>query len=230
MKTKIVSVLSNKNKIIKEAIYSKKNNADILELRFDLLYQNLNKIDYSILINKIIEIKKVTNLSLIATIRLKSEGGKYLKDDSSRLNIFKKIIPYVDYIDIEFKSKLFKEILLLSKKSDVKTIVSYHNFDYTPSLDTLYSLIYNIKSFFPTIIKVSTLINRSEDFLNLTKILNFGDNIAIIPMAYKKLFFMLRLFTCLLGSSLIYTCISNSIAPGQPNILLIKKFLNEYYK
>lgn len=213
MTTKIVSVISNSKKIFNDAIQSKRLGADILELRFDLLYPEF--IDPKILVNTVKTIKKNVNLPIIITIRLKSEGGKYIGNEQYRFSVFEKIIPYIDFIDIELKSKILRKIIHLSNQNNVKIIISYHNFNKTPNIGYLSRLINKTKNFNPNYIKIATLINKSEDFIKLTNILYLSNRLAIIPMTNNKSFMPLRILPYFMNSSLFYVYLSKPTAPGQ---------------
>lgn len=224
MKAKIVSVISNPNKAIRDTVVSKKYHADLLELRFDLLFSHIT--DSLKLLHFIKSIKKTTKLPVIGTIRLKPEGGKYSGSENKRLDIFTHIIPELDYVDIELRSKIAIDVSNLAKKNHKHLIVSYHNFLRTPYIPSLRRIITKSNILHPYIIKIATFINKPQDFLNLTSILTSKKHnkygISIIPMSAKNSFISLRILAKFLNSSLLYFSASDSVAPGQ---LSIKQYL-----
>ena len=88
------------------------------------------------------EISRFSGFSTLATIRLAAEGGSWNLSEDERLNIFRKIIPEVDAIDIEFSSEtILSEVIKEAHSHHKVVIVSYHNFDRTPSLKDLNEIV-----------------------------------------------------------------------------------------
>lgn len=224
MQRKIAAIINNRETAVKDALLAKKQGADILELRLDLL-----GLDPERTIKLIRSLKRKIKLPLIATIRLKSEGGKFPdKMDKSRLDIFKQLIPHVDYIDIELTSKIAAETAKLANKNSRKVIVSYHNFDRTPASAELKNIILKSLKLRPFIIKVASNIIDADDFLKLALLLldhSGKANISIIPMSKKPDFKAFRLLSSGLGSCLSYAFLGKSIAPGQISLREHSEFI-----
>lgn len=226
MDTKIISVLSSRNKILKNSILSRKYFADILELRLDLMYPKLSYRDIQSIIDSIKVIKNKVNLPIIGTIRLKNEGGKYSGDEQDRLRIYKEIITYLDYIDIEIKSIISRKMIELARVKKIKIILSYHNFSKTPGFNNLFKIVRNMLNLKADYLKIATFISKPDDFLKLTSILKLNSNkIAIIPMTKIKKLAFLRVISILLNSSLFYASLDKSVAPGQLDLIQFQYLL-----
>lgn len=228
MKPQIVTVISNRKTALRDALMAKKYGTDMLELRFDLLFPGISTDNAKSLVELARTIKSGSKLPVICTIRLKSEGGKYSRGENDRLLLFASTFPFVDYIDIELSSKTLKTAVSMARKSHKKIIISYHNFSCTPGISFLQKKVHKAIGFKPDIIKIATLINKPSDYLKLTQVLgNFSTHmLSIIPMSIKKEYSLLRLFTYLLNTALIYFSSGKKVAPGQYNISQFHKLTN----
>ena len=133
--------------IIKYIKYINKLPIDIIEWRADfyledIIYNEESEINI-IEISK--SIKKITNKPIIFTMRSYKEGGK-LKNDfyNNIIDIYKTVIKNkcFDLIDLEIltlKERDIKNLIKLAKENNIKTIISNHDFNKTPSKKT-YSL------------------------------------------------------------------------------------------
>ena len=109
---------------------------DLIEWRADFYEDSDNNIEE---ISK--EIKKCTSKPIIFTLRSVKEGGNLsIKSNTydSMINIYKTIIDkkLFSIIDIELltlKENDIKELIKLSKKENIKTILSNHDFNKTPN-------------------------------------------------------------------------------------------------
>jgi len=215
MKPKIVAVATSFN----DAILAKKYSADIIELRIDL-FKNRNLID-------IVKLsKKRTKLPIIATIRSKFEGGEFRGNELTRFSLFRQVLPYVDFIDIELSSKIIKNLINIARNK--KIIISYHNFKNTPPEKKLEQIISRASGYKPYIIKIATLVKRKSDLLRLFALLNNQSkkySLAIIPMGSKGQ--SGRILAPILGSALNYAFVKNTVSPGQISLKSYVKYFKK---
>jgi 3-dehydroquinate dehydratase-1 len=224
MKSKVAAIIANPGRAIQDALLAKKHGADILEFRIDLLSTSSQAT-----IKLIKSAKKKTKLPVIGTIRLKSEGGEFKKNEKARLEFFRQIIPHVNYIDIELSSKILAKVINFAKKKGGKVIISYHNFRCTPDTNTLKKIVNKSRGLAPDIIKIASNIKKPDDFRRLAAILveYYRIPISIIPMSKKPAFKAFRLISLALGSALSYSFIKKSIAPGQISLKEQTEFLKQ---
>jgi len=176
------------------------------------------------------EVKKFKKFPSIATIRSEKEGGGWDLSEAKRLNLFKIVLPYVDAIDIELSSKsILNETVSLAHKLKKLVVISYHNFDKTPSLDKLNGILSEAKSLGADIVKISTLALSRNDVQVLANftILNNAKNIISIAMGAEGT--ISRVFFPSLGSLMTYACIGKSTAPGQLDYTTTVDFLRKLY-
>lgn len=124
------------------------------------------------------EIKKILSypIKYIATCR------PGFHPDDKRIEILKNaILAGVDYIDIEFDSDEYflTGLIKFSHKYDTKIILSYHNFNETPTLKILLDIINSCFEYGADIAKIACKANTIDDCM---RILSLYDRISeLIP-------------------------------------------------
>lgn len=188
--------------------------ADILEFRIDAL-QNPDAEDVQNVIKEI-------DYPLIATNRFKSEGGFFNGTEEDRTNILIKAAEYADIIDIELKTqhKLRDEVINASKLS----IVSYHDFNKTPSFEELLNIVKQEKEI-GDIAKFAVMPNNNKDTLTVLKVLSEVHN--TIGIAMGDIGKYTRLIAPIFGSPITFASINNESAPGQLDIQTTKYILEK---
>jgi len=141
----------------------------LVELRLD---EFLREYDESELVNWIEKVKEKVKGKIIGTCRWYKEGGEnaYYIRDKKRIEIYKEIIDYVDFIDIELKSRILKEVVGIAKEKNKKVIISYHNFKKTPDEKKLKTFVRKAKREGADIVKIATLSNNEKSLFNLIKL------------------------------------------------------------
>jgi 3-dehydroquinate dehydratase-1 len=181
------------------------NDIDFAEVRLDLIddlsFKSLEKI-----IDK--------NNNLIITFR--PDVDKL--DEEIRISYLFKAIEYgVHYIDIEIETeqKMIKSIIDRAKNSNTKIIISYHNYDKTPSIKNLYKIIEICRNYGADFIKIATLINTVKDSITHMEILKKEKNIIAVGMG--KMGKITRLMSLFMGSPFTYASLSDEekTADGQ---------------
>lgn len=197
--------------------------ADLLELRIDC-FKSLKE---ERVLEAVTKIKK-RGLPLIATIRKKEEGGKKSIDDKRRLQLFKKVIPLVDAVDIELgSSRILKDVIDLAHRMDKKVIVSYHNFKTTPGEKVLEGVVKRGKVVKGDIVKIATMARNRTDILRLLRITARYKN--LITICVGRMGAISRVLFPLMGSLITYGSLGSATAPGQLSLVTIKEQLRLYY-
>ncbi len=212
MKYKTIAVITS----ISDAKLLKNIHPDLIEFRADLKNSPLTTLK---------KIKNFTKkLKIICTIRPKYEGGGYYLSENSRLKLFEKLIPFCDIVDIELYSKILEKVIVLAQKNRKKTIISYHNFNFTPENSELKKIISRASKFKPWAVKIATFIKKDKDFWRLfdfCKKYSKKYRLGIIPMGQKGT--PGRILFPFFGSKLAYGYISKTVAPGQSDINALLK-------
>ena len=132
-KTLICIPIFQKNikSVLQTAKNSVKAGADILELRIDALDDPNPE-----LVSRII---KEINYPIIATNRRMDEGGFFQGSESERTEILLAAAKHADIVDIELQTP--EEHIEKIVKASKSTIISYHDFEKTPSVDHLLDVV-----------------------------------------------------------------------------------------
>ncbi len=187
--------------------------ADVLEFRIDALKNP----DFK-------EIKKAIdeiNFPMIATNRIKSEGGFFKGSEEERIDILYKCCDLVDYVDIELQSN--DEYINRIHDTGVKTIVSYHDFEKTPELDEI-TYIVEKEQELGDIAKVAFMPNDLDDTLKILAILSHFNNVIAISMS--DLGSYTRIMASKFNSPITFAAGRDVTAPGQIDIETMKALLN----
>jgi 3-dehydroquinate dehydratase-1 len=202
---------------------SRRLGLDLVELRID---------QYSSFDSRHVmrEVARFKDCSTIATIRLKSEGGLWNLPEPERLELFKKVIPEVSAVDIELSAEtILPDVVQAAHAAKKIAMISYHNFDGTPTLNELNGILDEAKSFGADIVKIAAIAAKPEDIQTLAgfTIANAKRNIVVIAMGSEGA--LSRVFFPVLGSLLTYAYVGLSTAPGQVGYVELLAWLRKFY-
>lgn len=200
--------------IIQKAGKAVKLGADILEFRIDALeYPDADEVQ-----NIIEEI----NYPIIATNRMKSEGGFFTGSEKERISILLKAAESADIIDIELQTEenLRQKVIEASKF----TIISYHDFEKTPSFQELLDIITKGHEI-GDIAKFAVMPNDNKDTLTVLKVLSEVQN--TIGIAMGDIGRYTRVIAPIFGSPITFASIDKESAPGQLDIQTTKAILRK---
>jgi 3-dehydroquinate dehydratase-1 len=162
-------------------------------------------------------LKLFAGLPTISTIRLHDEGGCWDGDEDARRELMTAILPFTDAIDIELQSRSTLAKIAPAAKSQGKLlVVSHHNFDATPSLPELRTIVGAAKDAGADIVKIATHVETPADVQVLAEVLieQSALNLIVIGMGSKGL--VTRVMFPALGSLLTFAANgAHSTAPGQ---------------
>jgi len=191
---------------------------DLIELRIDFI-KDINE-------NKLEELLKNKMKEVIVTCRPEFEGGNFIGSEEERILLLKKAIELnADYVDIEFKTdENFIDNIIKNKKNS-KIIISYHNFNETPSEDELRNLYNKIKKLNSDLVKIVTFANSLNDNFRIFKLLKNKNNLVSFCMSAKGQ--MSRILSPKFNSAIIFASLEKNkeSAPGQ---IRIEEMKNEY--
>jgi 3-dehydroquinate dehydratase type I len=134
-----------------------------------------------------------------------------------RLKLLDKLSGKDCLVDLDINCQ--KEDLDYAKAKDLKTIVSYHNYEETPADTKLAQIAGTIKSYKPYALKVSTFCNEASDAFRLIgfkkDLLEMGERHIVLGMGKEGE--ITRVFGALWGNELIFIpeAINEASAPGQ---------------
>lgn len=181
-------------------------------------------------------------IPLLFTIRSKKEGGQEIPlDEQAVVELIAAICKSncVNLVDFELNSQPehINYIREISQKWEKKLILSYHNFEQTPTKEQILSFIKRMEQLGADAAKIAVMPRNKEDvftLLDVTKEANTLFNIPIITMSMSKLGAISRIIGWYYGSCLTFAVGDQSSAPGQipieqlrHMIEMLKKQVNE---
>jgi len=180
--------------------------ADMVEVRLDLVEGDCLEVMKAV--------RKATNLPIIATNRLKSDGGQFEGSEVDRIELLAKAAFFADYVDIELSAEQRTELMGSVNRP---AIVSYHNFACTPGQEELHSILEEMKGSGAAIAKIAVTSTCLRDTLEILGLLLEAE-MPLCVIAMGEMGRHLRAVAPLYGSVLTYGYVSRAAAPGQMSI------------
>jgi len=161
--------------------------------------------------------------SLIATCR----PGKFIEEE--RISMLTCAIQYgARYVDIEIESEphFLNTIKEHAEDKGVKLIISYHDFNTTPSIDELENVIKKARLLGADIVKIATLAHNPEDCARVIGL--YSKHKDIIAFCMGKEGVITRVAAPYLGAEFTFAAFDESLAtaPGQLTVEKMEK-INE---
>lgn len=201
-------------KLISSALQKR---ADFVEIRFD--HHIYKDIDQALIITS-----KIKNKAIF-TLRSKEEGGSFDGSNRERISLLEKmamIRPML--LDIEIstlkKDKGIRQFLLENR---IPILVSSHDFRKTSSLSALRNKFKDMRKY-SNYVKMVTTARSIEDNFKLLSLYDNIDKTKLIAFAMGEHGILSRLLCNLYEDSpFTYASLDKPLAPGQLNIVLMKK-------
>jgi 3-dehydroquinate dehydratase I len=192
---------------------------DLCELRMDLLATERIEDEYL----------RPLPISKILTIRDPREGGREGLNEKERLNLFGRLLPAVDYIDVELRNfSVYSPVIAAARSSAKELIVSVHDFEGTPSEEQMERWAHETETQYPgAIFKISAQLTRWEEMVRLGNFLVNQSQMRVAAMGMGPLGKISRLLFACLGSELIYAACGEALVPGQWDLRTLRSILPE---
>lgn len=186
--------------------------ADLLELRMDYLSKP-----------GLPTLMEDRQKPFIVTNRRREEGGRYQGDERRRVEILEKAIDLgAEYMDVEMDTERSWLHDLITDRKGTQVILSFHDFQGTPSQETLGKLYEQMTQLRPDIVKIVTFAKSWEDNFRVLSLIPHarGRKQKIIAFCMGEMGKMSRIFAPLMGAAWTYASLSKerTSAPGQLTI------------
>lgn len=227
-------VEKNEKDIIKYIKEISKLPIDIIEWRADFFIDDISKYNdnFEDIISFSKEIKKSSSKPILFTLRSNKEGGniKYNKYESI-INLYDNIIKNkcFELIDLELltlKENDIKKLIKSASSNNIKTIISNHDFNKTPSKREIISRINKMIKLKCDIAKVAYMPKNKKDVITLLDASSEIKNFPIIAISMGNIGIISRIF----GSVLTFASAKRSSAPGQIESMKLKYILDTIYE
>lgn len=204
----ICTVVQGKNlETLLKNLKKAQTSAEMVELRADSIG--------NFTIEDIVLLKKATKLPVVFTFRHEKEGGLFKGTVIKQKAILKKAFDLgFTYVDVAYDNPILKE---LSAKEKTQLLVSYHNYEGTPSIKQLTGILTKMRSVKPALIKMVTFVRKWDNISTLIALLNAKkgeEKLVVIGMGEKGE--ITRLTFPLMGSHIAFVAMKGEekIAPG----------------
>jgi 3-dehydroquinate dehydratase I len=151
---------------------------------------------------------------VILTLRTNAEGGQCDLSHSERLKVIGQALGHVAAVDVELKSELAGDLRDVAKQKKTSLLVSYHDFDATPSPADLQGIV-STAAKQGSVAKVSTMVKSEADIRTLQSLLGKDWGVPLCVIGMGPLGTSTRTSFPCLGSCLTYGYIDKPAAPGQ---------------
>ena len=186
--------------------------ADLIEVRFDNLQNQ----------SRIAELASSTKTPLIATNKSIEFGGKYSGNETERQKILVNAAKNgFDYVDVDLGSSHQTELIVRLRELGAKTIVSFHDFEKTPTISTLDKVLEEEIEVGADVCKIVTTARDIEDNLTVLDFVETASQKAnLICFAMGELGIISRLLSPVFGAFFTFASIDEKrkTAKGQLSI------------
>lgn len=201
---------------------SLKNNADFIEIRFDFFDRAT--------INDVLEIVLDHKEQAVFTCRANDEGGKYSGAEQERVTTLRRLAAFRPMLlDVEYNTMKQNEDLQDQFEAlNCDVLVSWHDFEQTPSKDELVNQMNKMKEYGNNI-KIVTMAKSLNDSISILKLYEDAknSNINLVAFCMGEHGILSRVLCTFAGARFTYATLGEALAPGQ---LSMKKMRSIYEK
>lgn len=167
-------------------------------------------------------------VDFLVTCRPKANEADSHEHEKVRMQILKHAIlngaKFVD-IEIETEPNLRQELLAFAKEHGVKTVISFHNYEKTPSPEELEKIIQEMQKSKADIMKCVCMAHSYSD-AHIMIDLQHKWSEKIIAFGMGSFGSFSRVLSLLYGAPFMYVPLNKKTAPGQLYIKEVKELLN----
>jgi 3-dehydroquinate dehydratase I len=194
-----------------------RNPPDLFELRLDALFAEREELEASL---------RNLPAPLIITARHPREGGSNHLSAQTRRALLLRFLPHASYVDIELRSAgAFAAVLEAAHAKRIRVIVSFHDFDETPSRPRLDGIARAAQSLGADLLKIAT---RTDNTAQLAGLRDFFQSarleMDIAAMGVGRLGRVSRLEFAR-RSAINYGHLGSPQAEGQLSIIQLRRIL-----
>jgi len=206
-------------KLVNDSLSS---NADFIEVRFDYFDKSS--------MNQALEVVLDHKERAVFTCRVPNEGGKYTGIETDRVTTLRRLAAFRPMLlDVEYNTMTANDDLMDQFTAlNCDTLVSWHNFDQTPSAEELGKLLNKMKEYSNNV-KIVTMAKNADDNLRVLKLYEIAkrSNTNLITFCMGEDGILSRVLCTYAGAPFTYASLTDAIAPGQ---LTIKQMRTIYDK
>ena len=143
-----------------------------------------------------------------------------------RIEMYEKVLPYVDAIDSDIETEDTPELMLIAEKK--LKIISFHDFEKTPSDTELNSIISRAVNTGADIIKIATMAHSRDDVTRLLELTKHRPE-PMVTIVMGDHGSIARVIAPLFGSLFAFAFTGKAIAPGQLSLHEMRALFKQFY-
>ncbi len=160
---------------------------------------------------------------LIITVRRVEEGGLSFIPEEERLELYRTAMEIEPaYVDVEVYSRIAEEVVKEAKRAGVGVILSFHDFEKTPTFGSLLGIIDDMEEMDADIIKVVPTAKTLKDNARVIRLYDTAENLVAFCMG--PLGRISRLFSALVAP-FTYASLGRETAPGQMRVDELRRLM-----
>jgi len=192
-------------------VKQQRSECDLIEVRIDMLLQAETPLT---VITGALRQRKVP---VLLTLRTSDEGGVYSWKASERMDLFERLIPLADAIDVELhNAEALRSVLRSARTKGRGIILSAHSLKRKITLGRGERWLERFSHFRAEVYKLATLCRNNEDLKVLVRLLLDHPEKRLAVMATGPMAGVSRVVLPALGSKLAYGYLDQPTAPNQP--------------
>ena len=207
--------------IVKEAHRAFELGADYVEVRFDFLNPDL--------LPEALQAARGIKDRTVFTLRSRSEGGMFASTEENRLRWLYRLADQEPMLlDVELDTlKKNDELADFLEKKRSPLLVSWHDFEKTPSSDSIADVLSDMRSY-SNYVKIVTMAHSIEDSLRVLELYETAIGLSPIFFAMGEAGVISRLLCTMIGNApFTYASLEKSLAPGQLTLKQMKKLYDK---
>jgi 3-dehydroquinate dehydratase-1 len=208
---------SDINELKKLVSDSLNSSADFIEARFD--YFDKSKM------NEVLELVLDHKERAVFTCRPPNEGGKYTGSEVDRVTTLRRLAAFRPmFLDVEYSTMTANDDLMDQfTAQNCDTLISWHNFDMTPSTEELSVLLNKMKDYGANL-KIVTMAKTGSDNLKVLKLYEVAKsaNLNLIAFCMGEHGILSRVLCTYAGAPFTYATLTDAMAPGQLTLKQMK--------
>lgn len=175
---------------------------------------------------------------LLFTFRSTSQGGQLTIPVDEYVALNKALIEteLIDLVDIEtwIGDAAVLELVACAQQHGVATVISYHNFQGTPSREWMVALLTHMQDLGADIPKIAVMAHDAHDALELMaateEMARLHARGPLLTMAMGREGSITRLAGELVGSALTFCALEKASAPGQVDVAQARALMNGFHE
>jgi 3-dehydroquinate dehydratase-1 len=175
---------------------------------------------------------------LLFTFRSTSQGGQLTIPAEEYVALNRAVIEdgFADLVDIEswIGDAAVSELVAEAKQHGVATVISYHNFAGTPSVDWMVNLLTHFADLGADIPKIAVMAEGPADALRLLaateEVSRLHFDGPLLTMAMGRAGSITRLSGELFGSAITFCSLEKASAPGQVDVVQAKRMMADFHE